>query len=202
MAETGLLVEWRRRYAPDAGPCYGTKYRATQRKTEENIRKGKEKEKKDRLTLLNLSGAFVILLVGIVASIFVFIGEMIMFRYLNKNKIRAFNNRVQVEVEQNPPRNSVNSKRLGKKSANIKKENIVKIKLTKIGKNISDNLRMKKEKLGEMGKEIKLKISKTRKMMEKYQKKSYWVALLENMKPNFESMKTRRFLIFKKITKK
>ena len=61
---------------------------------------------------------------------------------------------------------------------------------------------MKKEKLGEIGKVMKLKISKTRKMMEKYQKKSYWVALLENMKPNFESMKTRRFLIFKKITKK
>ena len=78
MAETGLLANWTRRYVSDSGPCY-------KRNKKRTSSSSKFKEHKPaRMTLTNLSGAFVLLSVGIVASIFVFIGELIMFRYVNR----------------------------------------------------------------------------------------------------------------------
>ena len=81
MAETGLLRKWKRQYGPNAGPCYDAKNNIVNEL--EKSKTKKEGKPLIRMTLKHLSGAFVLLLSGIVFSFTVFIGEIIMFNYFN-----------------------------------------------------------------------------------------------------------------------
>ena len=71
MAEAGLLDEWRSRFQRDNGHCVDKKKQKGNRQTQTN----------NRITLKNLSGAFVVLFVGYLTSIFLFIGELILYRF-------------------------------------------------------------------------------------------------------------------------
>lgn len=74
MAEAGLLDEWRRRFQQDDGHCDADSVKSKDKK------KRNRQPKTTRITIKNLSGAFVVLLVGYFGAIFVFIGELIFFR--------------------------------------------------------------------------------------------------------------------------
>ena len=65
MNEAGLLNKWRILFRTGKGRCVG---------------KEKKEESLHRISLKNLSGSFVVYLVGIVSAVFVFIVEMIIYR--------------------------------------------------------------------------------------------------------------------------
>lgn len=76
MAEVGLLDHWRKEYQSDGGPCFNTVDRQN----------SKNEAPLTRITIKNLSGAFVLLLGGISFSITVFIGELILFHCIFNRK--------------------------------------------------------------------------------------------------------------------
>ena len=76
MAEEGLLDEWRSRFQRDNGHCVDKKKQKGNRQPQTN----------NRITLKNLSGAFVVLFVGYLTSIFLFIGELILFRFFPRQQ--------------------------------------------------------------------------------------------------------------------
>ena len=93
MAQAGLLEKWRHQYQPK-GPCL----KASQKRAAENQKSNNSKNKStlSRLSLKNLSGAFVILVFGITFSVTFFIGEIIINRYRNRSIRRnvVVNNRI------------------------------------------------------------------------------------------------------------
>ena len=95
MAETGLLDEWRRRYQKDDGHCTAAGGGEVINKKLHSKGSSRQPPTQQRISIKNLSGAFVILLIGIVASITIFIGELILFR-LKPNHRSVF-------VNQPPP---------------------------------------------------------------------------------------------------
>lgn len=70
MREAGLLDKWTTEAQPNATRCLG-------KDKKRGIR---------RLSLDNLSGAFVILIVGMTSSFFVFIGEQVIFRQTKRQR--------------------------------------------------------------------------------------------------------------------
>ena len=93
MAQAGLLDKWRHQYQPK-GPCL----KASQKRTAElKSNNSKNKSTLSRLSLKNLSGAFVILVFGMTFSITFFIGERLIFRHHNRSIRRPavfVNNRI------------------------------------------------------------------------------------------------------------
>lgn len=71
MREAGLVNEWNKQYQPDARNC---------------LVKDTKRRKVKSLTLGNFTGAFVLLSVGYLTSVFVFVGERILFRPSTKAK--------------------------------------------------------------------------------------------------------------------
>jgi len=68
--EAGLTEKWRRRFQRDGNRCIGNEKE-----------KGRKTKKHDqRITLKNMSGSFVILVVGIFSSVIVFLTELIIRR--------------------------------------------------------------------------------------------------------------------------
>ena len=95
MAEAGLLDEWRSRFQRDNGHCVDKKKQKGNRQTQTN----------NRITLKNLSGAFVVLFVGYLTSIFLFIGELILFRFSPRQQsvfiiLQTINNRPSKPITQ------------------------------------------------------------------------------------------------------
>ena len=92
MAQAGLLEKWRHQYQPK-GPCLKA---SQKRAAEQNSNNSKNSSTLSRLSLKNLSGAFVILVFGITFSVTFFIGEIIINRYRNRSIRRnvVVNNRI------------------------------------------------------------------------------------------------------------
>ena len=78
MLELGLLKIWTNRYLPDLHQCIDSPKSSRKAKDDRNNNRSK-------VSLSNVMGAFVVLLVGYIASFFVFIGEKIIFSH-NKTK--------------------------------------------------------------------------------------------------------------------
>ena len=71
MREMGFVGLWEKWFEPDVRPCL--------LKNKKNQRKKKQKKPLVRLTLTNLTGAFVLLGAGYIASLLVFVKEKIIF---------------------------------------------------------------------------------------------------------------------------
>lgn len=70
MNEAGLPEKWRRRYQRGGHRCVGN----------DAEKEGKAKKRDQRITLKNISGSFVVLVVGLFSSLIVFISEFIIRR--------------------------------------------------------------------------------------------------------------------------
>jgi hypothetical protein len=77
MREAGLLDHWIKKIRPDVRRCLNN-----------SKKKSSSETSFAALSLKNLNGAFIILGIGYVATLFVFIGEHIMFRWMREQKTR------------------------------------------------------------------------------------------------------------------
>ena len=80
MAQAGLIDKWQHQFQPN-----GTCFKRSQQ--QQHAASKNEPRQLFRLSLKNLSGAFVILVFGITFSITFFIGEHLMFRYCRIQKV-------------------------------------------------------------------------------------------------------------------
>ena len=79
MNDAGLPEKWRLRFQRDGNRC------------EKND--GKEKKRNQRITLKNISGSFVVILVGMFSSVFVFIIELILRRRREYTSVAVIHSR-------------------------------------------------------------------------------------------------------------
>lgn len=78
MRDVGLIQKWESQFDPDTSPCYFSK------KQQSKKQNGNNSKLLIRLTLKNLGGAFVVLMIGCLSALLIFGTEIIIHLVIKK----------------------------------------------------------------------------------------------------------------------